>query len=308
MKNFILVNLNDKNQVKVTSINNQNLLQIQNNNLKQVLPQTLFIDNDNMNDYSNSSFSSVKEEEEEESFIDDDSNEAIKPKKRCRLTHLSAEEKLSRRKMKNRIAAQNARDRKKVRMDYLEQAVKELKEENKNLQNENKKLKEQTKLLTEENIKLKSIELAGKNVMKRKLSNNDEDCGSQKSAVFLNIVSRPKTQAHNLNQKNLMFLMMFWVMSLLKSKATNQEKSNKIAVLKRNEQQLTAKMRIKLLKLARLLHQKQRLKACLNAIAIPNSSSSSSNKSLQLFQKMNSSNNLNLKKMILLIILAMKKT
>ena len=47
-------------------------------------------------------------------------------KKRQRLTHLSAEEKLQRRKLKNRVAAQSARDRKKARMEELEANLKTL--------------------------------------------------------------------------------------------------------------------------------------------------------------------------------------
>jgi len=49
------------------------------------------------------------------------------PKKRKRLTHLSEEEKVMRRKWKNRQAAQSARDRKKQKMEDLEQSNYELK-------------------------------------------------------------------------------------------------------------------------------------------------------------------------------------
>ncbi|XP_069727345.1 X-box-binding protein 1 [Phaenicophaeus curvirostris] len=77
-------------------------------------------------------------------------------RKRQRLTHLSPEEKALRRKLKNRVAAQSARDRKKARMAELEQQVLELEEENQKLLLENRLLREQTCNLTVENQELRS--------------------------------------------------------------------------------------------------------------------------------------------------------
>lgn len=61
-------------------------------------------------------------------------------RKRERLNHLTAEEKLNRRKLKNRVAAQTARDRKKLRTCKLEEAVRKLVAENEILRAENKRI------------------------------------------------------------------------------------------------------------------------------------------------------------------------
>ncbi|XP_031411764.1 X-box-binding protein 1, partial [Meleagris gallopavo] len=67
----------------------------------------------------------------------------------------SPEEKALRRKLKNRVAAQSARDRKKARMTELEQQVVELEEENQRLLRENQRLREQTGSLSLENRELR---------------------------------------------------------------------------------------------------------------------------------------------------------
>jgi len=73
------------------------------------------------------------------------------PRKRERLTNLTAEEKLNRRKMKNRVAAQTARDRKKERSQKMEEIVKHLLEETKRLRAENQELRrENTRILQQQ--------------------------------------------------------------------------------------------------------------------------------------------------------------
>jgi len=91
-------------------------------------------------------------------IIDCDSYETFDdgtPRKRRRLTNLTPEERMMRRKLKNRVAAQTARDRKKARMDQLEESLAELAAENKRLQSQNDSLAAQKKNLAQENERLR---------------------------------------------------------------------------------------------------------------------------------------------------------
>jgi hypothetical protein len=76
------------------------------------------------------------------------------PRKRERLTHLSQEEKLSRRKLKNRVAAQTARDRKKLRTNKLEDALKRVSQQNAELAKENARLNTKLDEVIAENCRL----------------------------------------------------------------------------------------------------------------------------------------------------------
>ncbi|XP_062504989.1 X-box-binding protein 1-like [Corticium candelabrum] len=83
-------------------------------------------------------------------------DEASPPRrKRQRLTHMSDDEKQLRRKLKNREAAQSARDRKKARMDELEKVVKELQQQNEALTQENHALKARLQQSNTENSQLR---------------------------------------------------------------------------------------------------------------------------------------------------------
>jgi len=79
----------------------------------------------------------------------------VRPKKR-RLDHLTWEEKLQRKKLKNRVAAQTSRDRKKAKMEYMEQSLEELKQQNTKILAECETLKRLNATLMEENKNLRN--------------------------------------------------------------------------------------------------------------------------------------------------------
>lgn len=86
------------------------------------------------------------------------SEDNVNKPKRQKLDHLSAHEKMSRRKLKNRVAAQSARDKKKARMDELEIIVN-------NLKRENDRLKAKNERLQIENSAMSSLQAVNEEIM-----------------------------------------------------------------------------------------------------------------------------------------------
>ncbi|XP_046619429.1 X-box-binding protein 1 [Neodiprion virginianus] len=75
--------------------------------------------------------------------------------KKRRLDHLTWEEKIQRKKLKNRVAAQTSRDRKRAKLDELEETVRVLRDRNETLAQECSALKSQNEVLTVENTSLR---------------------------------------------------------------------------------------------------------------------------------------------------------
>lgn len=80
-------------------------------------------------------------------------------RKRANLDHLSPEEKLMRRKLKNRVAAQNARDKKRVKMEDMEVELQRIKAHSKALELKNAELVAENERLTADNDILRSSRL-----------------------------------------------------------------------------------------------------------------------------------------------------
>lgn len=106
--------------------------------------------------------------------LDSSVEEFLSPGKKRRLDHLTWEEKFQRKKLKNRVAAQTSRDRKKAKMDDMERTIREIADENTTL-------KETCSLLQSERDKL-----AGRNEelerqmeeLKQRLNERSVGCGT----------------------------------------------------------------------------------------------------------------------------------
>ena len=73
--------------------------------------------------------------------------------------NLTKEEKLQRRKLKNRLAAQHCRDKKRIKMEEMEMEINMLKEKNRNLESINDELRNENDVLTSKNEILRSFGL-----------------------------------------------------------------------------------------------------------------------------------------------------
>merc|ERR1711944_32729 len=92
---------------------------------------------------------SIKSEEDE-----DDEICGTPMRKRANLDHLSPEERLQKRKLKNRVAAQNARDKKKAQTEEMEKLIEDMRAEKQKFAEENARLQAFNTQLQIENASL----------------------------------------------------------------------------------------------------------------------------------------------------------
>jgi len=85
---------------------------------------------------------------------EDDDDSQAPMRKRANLDHLSAEERMQRRKLKNRVAAQNARDKKKAQTEEMEKLLDQMRAEKDALAAENARLQAFNNQLQIENASL----------------------------------------------------------------------------------------------------------------------------------------------------------
>lgn len=125
---------------------------------------------------------------EDDDFLDGNDQQPKKKRVRHNLSHLTIEERIERRKMKNRVAAQSARDRKKATMDGMAKKLAILSEERLKLLKENQQLKNSMQRMREENEELKKLVSDGipsevKSLETIQSMESDEDSVSSASSV-----------------------------------------------------------------------------------------------------------------------------
>lgn len=210
-------------------------------------------------------------------------------KKRQRLTHLTADEKMMRRKLKNRVAAQSARDRKKVKMEDLENTCDFLKEQNEILKKENSILKEKAKILLDENRKLLKFKQEHQQQQtankKRKLDNVEHCVEVEGSAVSNSRVSLPQKLLQTSMFQKLICVLMILGLNVNKMDQVKQKTHSRVvqgpssclqtiftsSMDRRQRVQLTI---LKLIKLFGLIRNRRaqmnyELKNCLNSNSHP---------------------------------------
>jgi len=107
-------------------------------------------------------------------------------RKRKRLDDFTPQEKMIRRKLKNRVAAQNARDRKKERLEHLETIVTRLEKENNELKKSNEELRSNMSLLMTQN-----------KTMRQKLGMDEVKFNVPKSSASTTPIITPTVRDHD---------------------------------------------------------------------------------------------------------------
>jgi len=157
--------------------------------------------------------------------------------KRQRLTHLSPDEKQNRRKLRNRIAAQAARDRKKVFMEDLMDRVTRLEKENKKLATDNAHLRAETRELHSENRQLKAEMAEVKK--QQKLATAEAPTAFESAALISVPLQQVQVDGTNAAAYSTMAKCLLMIYSVVCTKLMPEEHGQKSVMPKYTVEQLT---------------------------------------------------------------------